>query len=55
MSKSGQFERKTIYSKKNEKLWTLLDNMKNQIDNEKLLQKKLEDQEKSKKFLDGIK
>ena len=35
MSKSGQFKRKTSYNKKNEKLWTLLDKFKNQIEEDK--------------------
>ena len=40
MSKSGQFQRKTLYSKNNEKLWTLLDNFKNQQEEEKIHKKK---------------
>ena len=36
-------------------MWTLLDNFKNQMEEEKIVKKKADAEEQSKKFLDGIK
>ena len=51
----AKFNRKSTYSKKNEKLWSLLDKYKSHCEEQKAEQEQHRNQKKTKKFLAGIK